>query len=161
MEAYLATLHQGPLRTTLARLRLGQHWLHTRLGRYGPNRVPYENRWCQHCAMQHMVVDLEEHAIFECLLYQGIRQQQPWMLSGSVCNLQGFMGLPPLQQALFKFKLARNSIQDRDRPLCKGRTAAGSHTPARGLSAHEEIAKCNLPGQLAQHFRLLVQPDVF
>ena len=102
MEPYLGTLHQGPLRTTLARLRLGQHWLHTRLGRYGPIRVPYENRWCQQCAsMQRMVVDSEEHAIFECPLYQSIRQQQPWMHSGSICNLQGFMGLPPLQQARF------------------------------------------------------------
>ena len=70
MEPYMGTLHQGPLCTTLACFRLGQHWLHTLLGRYGPNRVPYENRWCQHCAsMQHMMVDLEEHAIFECPLY--------------------------------------------------------------------------------------------
>ena len=28
MEAYLTQLHRGPLRTTLARFRLGQHWLH-------------------------------------------------------------------------------------------------------------------------------------
>ena len=102
MEPYLATLHQAPLRTTSARFRLGQHWLHSRLGRCGPDKMPYEDRWCHHCAsMQHMVVDLEEHAIFEGPLYQGIRQQQPWMLSVSICRLQGFMGLPPLQQARF------------------------------------------------------------
>ena len=49
--------------------------------------------------MQRMVVDSEEHALFEYPLYQGIRQQQPWTHSGSICYLQGFMGLPPLQQA--------------------------------------------------------------
>ena len=59
------------------------------------------------------------------------------------------------------FTLAMNSISDRDRPMCKGRTVTGSHTPAWGLSAYEEIAKCNLPEQLTHHFRLLVQPGVF
>ena len=51
-------------------MRLGQHFC---LGRFGPNRVPCEKRWCRHCAsMQHMVVALEEHVLLECLLYQGI-----------------------------------------------------------------------------------------
>ena len=68
MEPYLTQLHRGPLRITLARFRLGQHWLQTRLGRFGPHRVPYESRWCQHCAVvnQHKAVDSEEHALFEC-----------------------------------------------------------------------------------------------
>ena len=65
MELYLTQLHRGPLRTTLARFRLGQHWLQNRLGRFGPHRVPYESRWCQHCASvnQHRAVDSEEHAL--------------------------------------------------------------------------------------------------
>ena len=80
MEPYLTQLHRGPLRTTLARFRLGQHWLQTRLGRFGPHRVPYESRWCRHCASvnQHKAVDSEEHALFECPLYHDIWQQQPW-----------------------------------------------------------------------------------
>ena len=67
MEAYLTQLHRGPLRTTLARFRLGHHWLQTRLGRFGPHWVPCESRWCQHCALvnQQMVVDSEEHALFD------------------------------------------------------------------------------------------------
>ena len=30
--------------------------------------------------------------MLECPIYQGIQQQQPWMQSGSIRNLQGFMG---------------------------------------------------------------------
>ena len=48
MEPYLSELHRGPQRTTLVRFRLGQHWLYTRIGRFGPRRVPYDSRWCQY-----------------------------------------------------------------------------------------------------------------
>ena len=98
MEPYLTQLHLGPLRTTLARFRLGQHWLLTRLGRFGPHREPYESRWCQHCALvnQHKAVDSEEHALFECPLHHDLWQQQPWAQQ-QPCNLQAFMALPPLQ----------------------------------------------------------------
>ena len=80
MKAYLTQLRRGPLRTTLACFRLGQRWLQTRLGRFGPHRVPYESRWCQHCASvnEHMVVKSEEHALVECPLYHDLLQQQPW-----------------------------------------------------------------------------------
>ena len=69
IEPYPKQLHRGPLRTSLARFRLGQHWLQTQLGRFGPHQVPYESRWCQHCASvyQHRVVDSENYALFECL----------------------------------------------------------------------------------------------
>ena len=102
MEPYLTQLHRGPLRTTLARFRLGQHWLQTRLGRFGPHWVPYESRWCRHCASvdQHKAVDSEEHALFECPLYHDLRHQQPWAQQ-QPCSLQAFMALPPLQQASF------------------------------------------------------------
>ena len=111
MEPYLGTLHQGSLRTPLARFRLGQHWLQTRLGRCGPNRVPYEYRWCQQCAlMQRMVVGSEEHAIFECSLYQGIRQQQPWMHSGSICDFAIFHGVAATAASTFHSSLLMSSI---------------------------------------------------
>ena len=102
MEAHLTQLHRGPLRTTLARFRLEQHWLQTRLGRVGPHRVPYESRWCQQCALvnQHMVVDSEEHALFDCPLYHDLQQQQP-CAQQQLGNLQTFMALSPLQQASF------------------------------------------------------------
>ena len=100
MEPYLTQRHRGPLRTALARFRLGQHWLQTQLGRFGPHRVPYESRWCQHCASvnPHEAVDSEEHALFECPLYRNLWQQQPWAQQ-QPCSLQAFMALPPLQQA--------------------------------------------------------------
>ena len=103
MEPYLSELHRGPQLTTLVRFRLGQHWLYTRIGRFGPQRVPYDSRWCQYCALsaQRLVVDSEEHAIFHCPLYADIRQQQPWAQHQDCCNLQAFMRLPSLQQARF------------------------------------------------------------
>ena len=103
MEPYLGTLHhQGPLRTSLAPFRLGQHWLHTWAAIHQiecPMEVGVSSSWCQYCAsMQYMVVD-SQHAMFECSRYQGVRQQQPCLHSGSICNMQGCMGLPQLQQA--------------------------------------------------------------
>ena len=102
MEPCLTQLHRGPLRTTLARFRLRQHWLQPRLGRFGPHRVPYESRWCQHCASvnRHKAVDSEEHALFEWTLYHDLRRHQPWAQQ-QPCSLQAFMALPPLQQASF------------------------------------------------------------
>ena len=101
MEPFLYELYRGPLRTTLARFRLGLHWLHTRQGRF--QQVSYENRWCPHCSAssQGLVVDSEEHALFHCPLYADIRQAQPWADSGACSTLASFMGLPPLQQARF------------------------------------------------------------
>ena len=100
------------LRTTLARFRLGQHWLQIRLGRFGPHRVPYESRWCQHCASfnQHKAVDSEEHALFECPLYHDLRQQQP-RAQQQPCSLPAFMALPPLQQASFCSSLLRSAFR--------------------------------------------------
>ena len=93
MEPSLSELHRGPQRTTLVRFRLGQHWLYTRIGRFGPHRVPYDSRWCQYCALsaQRLVVDSEEHAAFHCPLYNDIRQQQPWVQHQDCCDLQAFM----------------------------------------------------------------------
>ena len=95
-----------PSRTDLARLRAGQHWLQTRIGRFGPHRVPYESRWCHPCALlnQHLVVESQEHASFECLLSRNLRQQQPWAQK-QPCKLQTYTGLPPMWQARFFFKL--------------------------------------------------------
>ena len=51
-----------------------------------------------HCASvnQHMVVNPEEHALFECTLYHDIRQQQSWAQQRPR-NLHIFLTLPPLQ----------------------------------------------------------------
>ena len=103
MGPYLSELHRGTQRTTLVRFRLGQHWLYTRIGRFGPHLVPYDSKWCQYCAVsaQRLVVDSEEHAIFHRPLYDDIRQQQPWAQHQNCCDLQAFMRLPSLQQARF------------------------------------------------------------
>ena len=47
-----------------------------------------------------MMVDSEEHALFDCPLYHDLRQQQPWAQQ-QPCNLQTFMALPRLPQASF------------------------------------------------------------
>ena len=125
MEPYLTQLHRGPLRTTLARFRLGQHWLQTRLGRFGPHRVPYESRWCQHCASvnQHKAVDSEEHAWFEC-------PPLPWssattaMGPTTTMQLAGFHGAATTAASKLSSSLLRSALRKGLDPCARAVTAA-------------------------------------
>ena len=163
MEPYLTQLHRGPLRTTLARFRLGQHWLQTRLGRFGPHRVPYESRWCRHCASvnQHKAVDSEEHALLKCPLYHDLRQQQPWAQQ-QPCSLQAFMALPPLQQASFLQACCDRHL-GKVQTLCKGSDSGVGRICLLMVRQHMTLVSVRkvhvsaLPGQLALHLCLLVQ----
>ena len=146
LETYLSELHRGPQRTTLVRFRLGQHWLYTRIGRFGPHRVLYDCRWCQYCALsaQCLVVDSEEHAIFHCPLHDNIRQQQPWAQHQDCCDLQAFMRLPSLQQARFLHACYECHLGLRCSPLCKGRDGGGVAYAGLGFVSTSQRVAPNL-----------------
>ena len=96
MEAYLYRLQNRALRVTMAHFRTGQHWLQIRLGRFA--KVPYEQRFCLHCAQQQQShVDTEEHMIFSCPKYQAIRAQSEFAEGGlwEASDLQSFLQQPP------------------------------------------------------------------
>ena len=159
MEPYLSELHRGPQRTTLVRFRLGQHWLYTRIGCFGPHRMLYDSRWCQICALsaQCLVVDSEEHAIFHCPLYDGIRHQQPRAQHQGCCDLQAFMRLSSLQQARFLHACYECHLGTTWSPVQGQRRRRGR---IRLLGVRQHIPKgCTecLLGQLALHFCLPVQ----
>ena len=84
--------------------------------------------------MQRMVGDSEEHAICECPLHQGIRQQQPWMHSGSSCNSQEFMGLPPLQQARC-IQACYEQLLGQDKTPVQGQNGGGVAYACLGLGS--------------------------
>ena len=96
MEAYLYRLQNRALRVTMAHFRTGQHWLQIRLGRFA--KVPYEQRFCLHCAQQQQShLDTEEHMIFSCPKYEAIRAQPEFAEGGlwEASDLQSFLQQPP------------------------------------------------------------------
>ena len=102
MEPYLLSVSNQKLRCALARFRLGQHWLQTRWGRFGPNHIPYDQRFCPHCAHAaenaERVVDSEHHFLFSCPKYADIRQQPQFAAIAQLASptLTDFLSLPPL-----------------------------------------------------------------
>ena len=57
----------------LIKFRLGSHRLRVETDRWLPVKPPTGHRICRHCDMN--AVENEQHFLFDCPLYTGIRQQ--------------------------------------------------------------------------------------
>ena len=64
-------------RRLMARLRLGCLPLHLETGRYGPHRIPEEQRICEGCKKLtgEQLVECESHFLFHCKVYQAEREK--------------------------------------------------------------------------------------
>ena len=58
----------------MARLRLSDHNMSVRLGRIAKPQIAYQDRVCTLCTCQeHVCVEHEKHAIFECKRFDSLR----------------------------------------------------------------------------------------
>lgn len=69
-------------RTSLCKLRISAHKLAIEVGRYQRNRVPIEDRICQHCNLK--TIENEPHFLLSCSKYSTIRSQVL-----NECNIPG------------------------------------------------------------------------
>ena len=69
-EQYVKILIQKKYRSAYAKFRCGVAPIKLETGRYGLNRVPVEERLCEHCNL----VEDEYHVLMQCTMYNEIRE---------------------------------------------------------------------------------------
>ena len=69
-EQYVKILIQKKYRSAHAKFRCGVAPIKLETGRYGLNRVPVEERLCEHCNL----VEDEYHVLIQCTMYNEIRE---------------------------------------------------------------------------------------
>ena len=94
---YLAAVADRPRRERLAQLRTGSHWLRVETGRW--QRLERAQRLCPHCDAG--IVEDEMHLVFDCALYNGVRQQFADLFSSGDRNLDSFLSQHPVRVAQF------------------------------------------------------------
>ena len=80
-----------------AQLRTGSHWLRVETGRW--QRLERAQRLCPHCDAG--VVEDELHMVFDCALYNGVRQQFADLFGSGDKNLGSFLSQHPVRVAQF------------------------------------------------------------
>ena len=75
-EWYLSHIKIPANRASVTRMRISSHNLYIERGRYVNPPIPRESRWCVYCYLQNneKIVENEIHALFDCPLYQSIKE---------------------------------------------------------------------------------------
>ena len=103
MAEYLSA-RPSPALFALIKFRLGSHRLRVETDRWLPVKPPTGQRICRHCDMN--AVENEQHFLFDCPLYTGIRQQHTILFGPDQGSIRLF-----LERSADQIPLAAHYIQ--------------------------------------------------